>query len=719
MRSLLIVVIVASVVACTGGAVSGGAGGGGATRSAGGSGGGGGGKMTNTGGGAAQTGGGTGGATGTDLCAAIANFALTSSSGTTVSLSWVGAADVSVSVLRKTYCGTDDYAVLATLPAGATSFVDTTAQQNWAYWYELTATDAAGNHQSAAVPVWASQSTPPAGCPGDGAPQGSEVVPDACGHATEDAGTVLDAGVTTIDAGSSQTPPTCDSSATNAKTAGAKADGVIDDTAALQAAINGGAHSVSLPAGTYLLTSPLDLPAGTTLCSTDGAVLKASGNGGFNLLQSPENNITIIGLTFEGGGIEATASHSQGGWTITNNTFQNITTIDLYGAAIYIDAILTTGDNGRANTISHNTFTNIWQSGYPNAPPGNDGSAPDNNPLHCRNQDCIGGSGIWWHGGLDNTIIDHNTFDKIGYNAIKGFYDYLYSKTPGWAFTAHNVVLSNNIMTNVHRIGIEVQGIGYGGCMGGCDYSLIPSDGTIVSGNYWHAPAFTWDPFAYSILFGGTHAMYINNTGVNEDASCALGPGIGIEDGMLGGITQGNVIGSVRDACQSVGGDYGWADYVTDSFSQPGYTNTYQDNIFCGPGQPSAVDANPSPDVANLVDQYNFKTSDCPNANLAQSSVTVAFTSSDHQAVTVSATWKVAVVSTLSIRDVQFFVDGSSTPAVTQQVQDVSTTFATDRQWLYHATVDTTGLTPGAHPLRAVATDVSGAAVTASQTFTR
>jgi len=38
--------------------------------------------------------------------------------------------------------------------------------------------------------------------------------------------------------------------------------------------------------------------------------------------------------------------------------------------------------------------------------------------------------------------------------------------------------------------------------------------------------------------------------------------------------------------------------------------------------------------------------------------------------------------------------------------------------WLYHASIDTSGVAPGSHTLTATATDISGALQTISQSFT-
>jgi hypothetical protein len=470
------------------------------------------------------------------------------------------------------------------------------------------------------------------------------------------------------------------------------------DSALIQSALNsaGSGGTVTIT-GTCALGSATLVPAGPVIIN-GSALLNYSGGG--DIVSYSGNSLVVNGLTFQGGGIHGTSSHYQGAWSITNCKFQNISRTALNYAAIFIDHILAGPPNTPGpNTISNNTFKNIWQGGY--------------SSQNCG-QECIAGSGIWFNGGLDQITIDSNVLDEIGYDGIKGFFDNQYGTSPGWALTSHNIVISNNVMTNVHRIGIEFQGIGYSGCPGGCNYNQNPSDGTTVSGNFWHAPAFLNNPFAYSILFGGTNAKYINNTGVVDSGTpCYYRPGIGIEDGDLGGLNIGNVIGSV-----STCGGVGWAAYVSD-VNYFGGTDTYQNNVFCGAGNPN-VQQDSTANKATIVSRYNFSNTTCPNASsLATSSIAPVFTSANNQSFPSggNGTWSVSVVSNLSIRNVQFFVDSSTSPVVTQVIQDVNTNFANDRKWLYHATINTAGLGGGSHTITAKATDVSGGTQSIAQTF--
>ncbi len=78
---------------------------------------------------------------------------------------------------------------------------------------------------------------------------------------------------------------------------GAKGDGVTDDTAALQAALDAAAGKVVVvPAGNYKLTDTVDVPAGTTLRMHQGAVL---------LPQDAETTCLTLaqGATLDGGAI--------------------------------------------------------------------------------------------------------------------------------------------------------------------------------------------------------------------------------------------------------------------------------------------------------------------------------------------------------------------------------------------------------------------------------
>jgi hypothetical protein len=53
----------------------------------------------------------------------------------------------------------------------------------------------------------------------------------------------------------------------------------------------------------------------------------------------------------------------------------------------------------------------------------------------------------------------------------------------------------------------------------------------------------------------------------------------------------------------------------------------------------------------------------------------------------------------------------------TQELQDVNASFAKDLKWLYHASLDLSGMTPGPHTIMATATDVSGLTKSVTDSF--
>lgn len=66
----------------------------------------------------------------------------------------------------------------------------------------------------------------------------------------------------------------------DARSHGAKGDGLADDTAALQRALDGGNRTVVIPAGTYLIRTSLLLDSGTTVRAAKDAVIRlADGTG--------------------------------------------------------------------------------------------------------------------------------------------------------------------------------------------------------------------------------------------------------------------------------------------------------------------------------------------------------------------------------------------------------------------------------------------------------
>jgi hypothetical protein len=218
--------------------------------------------------------------------------------------------------------------------------------------------------------------------------------------------------------------------ASTVKDYGAKGDGVSDDTAAIQKAVNATpSGTLTFPQGTYKLTKTITL---LSTVSYQGQNAKLQGNGGW-IMQTAWSgaNETISGFTFDNGGL--CLSGTVTGLTVTGNTFQNLNNSYSGGNWTQGNAIFAGSGGLRASKISGNTFKNLLV---------------DNSPEPNGNID-DGGNGAMWFYGVDATSIDHNTFDHIG-EGIKMCLDNTYQ--------SNNIYIGYNTFTNVHRMGMEIQG---------------------------------------------------------------------------------------------------------------------------------------------------------------------------------------------------------------------------------------------------------------------
>jgi hypothetical protein len=495
--------------------------------------------------------------------------------------------------------------------------------------------------------------------------------------------------------------PSKPASIVSVKQFGAKGDGATDDSFALQRAFRS-KSALAFPAGTYKLSRTLNIPKDGMNLSAEGTVtLLALDN---FAIETAANNITISGLIFEGAGFHGTG-HLQKGIILTNNHFQNTSGKD----AVVFDGILS------SSLIDSNTFQNI-------APPnflaqtysalGFPGCWSRSPPI-CDTP----GTGIIVFGGLDQTRITNNIFDliandgmHIGWNHIAGNSQYFLTK---------NNSISYNQLSRVHRIGLEIQAVWnwpHCGPSGqeACDGHPDLSSNTQIKGNYFHDPFMSYiETFAYSLAMAGD-GQYINNAAIaNVPNQCLAHMGYGMEIMGNNVLTQGNVVASdSAPACNPPA----W-EPITYGSSRPGTTFTTQNNILCG-DQATTNNFKDEPySAAKKINQYNYIADTCPNAGrLANSNIAIAFASSNVKGG--SADWRIAVESPLPLKYVQFFIDSSSSPAVTQELQDVNTNFTKDRKWLYHATLDSAKVGGGKHTITAKATDVSGKVKDATQSFT-
>jgi hypothetical protein len=468
------------------------------------------------------------------------------------------------------------------------------------------------------------------------------------------------------------------------------------DPGAIQEAVNGG--------GTVTITNTCAL-GGTTIQINNS--VRINGNATLNsgapfAFSVNSDNVSITGLTFNGAGLALRNTPRQSGFVIQNNKIQNTHGYD----GIDVDGILT------SSLIDSNTFYYVAPDNFLSATYASIGFPG----CYQTNSCTVPGVGISIFGGMDQTNVTNNSFDVIANDAVHA----------GWnrvgAPSQHSLTKNNNIsynaMSRVHRIGLEIQAIwSWPGCGTAgeelCDLASNYSTNTQIKGNYFHDPFLAYvDTYAYSLALWGD-GQYINNAGIENVTGACSGVGFGIEDMGNDVLTQGNVIASdYIEGCNP----HGWGSPVIYGGQRAGTTFITQNNIFCGDQDMTNV-FNHEPNVLGKeTNLYNAVMNSCPNAGqLTTSAILMNF---GETAVSPGAAKvEVSTESSLPLKYVQFFIDGSNSPAVTQEIQDVNPNFSNDRKWLYHATFDAFTIGAGSHKVLAIATDVAGATKSIGQDF--
>jgi hypothetical protein len=331
------------------------------------------------------------------------------------------------------------------------------------------------------------------------------------------------------------------------------------------------------------------------------------------------------------------------------------------------------------------------------------------------------GVGIQIIGGLDNTSITNNKADYVANDFLHA--DWHIIGAPGSYYLTKNNNVSYNTLTHIHRMGIELQGtVAYPNCGPDfkieCNFSLLWTADLKVAGNYFHAPFLPYTTYGYSLVFQGS-GIEINNAAITESNSISQAPQA-LEDLGFGILAQGNVF--TGEPFTVDGKVYqGWGSGIIYGYngSIPGSLYTTQNNVICSAPNNFGTENNGGGRyMATALNRYNYinNSAPCPNAgHLTRSSISLDFSGSSRSGA--NETWHLSAVSTLPIKWVQFFLDGSATPIALQEIQDVNANFANDRKWLYHVTVDTARITGDNHKITATATDVSGATSSITQNF--
>jgi hypothetical protein len=237
-------------------------------------------------------------------------------------------------------------------------------------------------------------------------------------------------------AGTGATARTVDSrlkDVVSVKDFGAIGNGVADDTAAIQAAINTGKSVFFGPGGTYMVTGGISVSTNGQKIYGDGTIKKLGASiAHLFVLSDAATGIWFDGLTFDGtrasfssgNPVSAIFGHINTNITVTNCTFQNI-----------IDCGIKLRDSAGLTAIG-NRFTNVNQNGielrvYANDP--RTGSPYPSRPTINGNHKIIGnhfsriddgnsgagdGCGVTFDSiaanyPITNTVVSDNTFEDV------------------------------------------------------------------------------------------------------------------------------------------------------------------------------------------------------------------------------------------------------------------------------------------------------------------
>ncbi len=305
-------------------------------------------------------------------------------------------------------------------------------------------------------------------------------------------------------------------------------------SAAISAVCNGKtAGTVTFPNGTYSIDTGLHVPSNCTLEAADGAQVTLEVTNNDYGIYLDGDNVTIAGLTLNGGGIVTTQNSyyaPQHDVNITNNTFQNISS----------------GKNGVASNgywhrfnIAHNHFTYIG-----NVVPWNKVTAN----VSIKDGQPYSGGGITNNCGIDETTIESNAFDHILADGVAISWNWTSSSVPGAYVQANNDQVRYNTFHDIHRIAIEMQGVA-GGCPGpnGCvSMGSARIVGLQIKGNFaFHQAAPYYDSMGFSLVVdAASRPVYANNTAVfgSGPDGCSGAGSNGFENAGDDALVQGNVI---------------------------------------------------------------------------------------------------------------------------------------------------------------------------------
>ncbi len=426
-------------------------------------------------------------------CSAIVDFVVTSTSPTSIALSWTGALGVTVQVGRKSYCAAEAYVTLATLPAGSTSYTDTSVQTDWAYWYEIVASDGSAVNASAVLATQAS-SVGVASCSAGVAAQPSGVSTSTC-SATGDSGAppADDGGAPPLVDSAAPTAPAfyvatdgddsnLGTSVNQAFATLAKAQQAMQASSSIkttylragtyQPAVTGGncvwgnsaGSSIGLGAADDGETWSYYPPDGYGTAILDGqSTVGESGGGGGNgtgcaFGASGATNVTIVGLQFERYLFGAVWGYQTSNFTFADNVVHDTTACSFASAAVILTA-------SPGSVIRNNYLYNLAYIGLAIDDTSSAGDSMSNTTV--ANNVII--NGCTWP-VVSNGGNDQNGGDCAGI--------YIWSKVPS---VSTNIQVTNNYVEDLSVSSGGKGDWGSGNCIG--IYMDDGADDVTVSGN--------------------------------------------------------------------------------------------------------------------------------------------------------------------------------------------------------------------------------------------
>ena len=383
----------------------------------------------------------------------------------------------------------------------------------------------------------------------------------------------------------------------NVKDFGAVGDGITDDTAAIQSAVNI-TTEVFFPSGTYIV-SHLDIPSDTTLSGEAGpsSIIKRKDNTSFGyfIRSVSSKNIGFNNLTIDGN----KANQTVGFYNIIFTECEELSVkqCNLINAKTYSGISIQGGtneENSSRSIIEENTFENNDDSGiYINK---ESYISIENN--HFKSN---GGDGITVINfvfppvsNVQNYFIINGNRCIDNTNGIRfvGFYE---GGTPSQPFPGpltppqKCVIISNNICKLNSQYGIAFQGVG-GNISGNyCERNgTTVSDGGILA-NCWNTSVTNntvYDNSSWGIDAGGSRGILVNNNVVSYQGLTSGLQGTGIN---IGGSVNSQVSNNILDsngaagtpscAIYSSGYEFGgsWFEQTAQNISITGNTITLAD----------------------------------------------------------------------------------------------------------------------------------------------